>query len=492
VQVTQIKFGTDGWRGVIADGFTFENVRRVAQATADYWNSVEQVSSVSRPREGSSRMLGLRTTAIVGYDNRFLSETYAKLVCEVLAANGIKALYPAVAVPTPAVTFAVRDRKLCGAVMITASHNPPQFNGYKLKAEFAGPANPEYCQHVEERIDHSPIHSVRFEDGVGQGSIELYDPRPAHVAEVKKFVDLKKIRGAGLRVVADSMHGCGSRLLESVLAGPKCRVQTIRASRDPLFGGINPEPIGKNLGALCDAVKKSHAHIGLATDGDADRLGIVDNNGRYVSIQLVFAMLLLHLIRNRGCNSGLVVKSANCTVLIDRICREAGLQFVEVPVGFKYICEQMRQHDVLIGGEESGGIGFQGHIPERDGILANLMLLEMLAVTKKHVTQIVADVQSEFGASAYDRIDMWYPLEKRDKLIEALRTQPPQKLLGSPLARVNDSDGVKYIAKDDSWLMFRTSGTEPIIRIYSEATSAVRVRKLLEYGKDLAVKIAGH
>ena len=473
MQRTQIKFGTDGWRGVIADDFTFENVRRVAQATADYWNER------NLPKAG-----------IVGYDNRFLSETYARLVCEVLAANGIKALCPQEAVPTPAVTFAVRDRKLAGAVMITASHNPPQFNGYKLKAEFAGPADPEYCKQVEERVDRSPVRVVRFDDGVGQGSVELYDPRPAHVAEVKKFVDLKKIRSAGLRVVADSMHGCGGRLLESVLAGPKCRVQTIRASRDPLFGGINPEPIGKNLGALCGAVKKSRAHIGLATDGDADRLGIVDDKGRYVSIQLVIAMLLLHLIRNHGKKNGLVVKSTNCTVLVDRICRKHGLEFVEVPVGFKHICTEMRRHDVLIGAEESGGVGFQGHIPERDGILANLMLLEMLAVEKKKLSEISTRLQKEFGASAYDRIDMQYPLEKRNKLIEALRTQPPKDLLGSPLARVNDSDGVKYIAKDDSWLMFRTSGTEPIIRIYSEAASASQVRKLLDYGKHLALKIA--
>jgi alpha-D-glucose phosphate-specific phosphoglucomutase len=470
---TKIKFGTDGWRGVIAEDFTFENVRRVAQATADYWNERKL------PKAG-----------IVGYDNRFLSETYAKLVCEVLAGNGIRALYPEIAVPTPSVTYAVRDRKLAGAVMITASHNPPQFNGFKLKAEFAGPADPEYCKQVEDRVDQSPIRSLNFDDGVKNGTIELYDPRPVHIAAVKKIIDLKKIRGAGLRVVADSMYGCGSSLLENVLAGPKCRVQTIRATRDPLFGGISPEPTGKNLGALCDAVKKGRAHIGLATDGDADRLGIVDDKGRYVSIQLVFAMLLLHLIRNRGKARGLVVKSTNCTVLIDRICRAHKLKRVEVPVGFKHICAQMRKHDVLIGGEESGGIGFQGHIPERDGILANLMLLELLAVTKKRVTQIVADIQKEFGASVYDRIDMPYPLEKRDRLIQTLRTRPPKDLLGSPMAKVNDSDGVKYIAKDDSWLMFRTSGTEPIIRIYSEAATANRVKKLLECGKQLAKKVA--
>ena len=474
MQQTKIRFGTDGWRGVIADDFTFDSVRRVAQATADYWNS----------------LVGTHRAAIVGYDNRFLSETYAKLVCEVLAANGIKALYPPLAVPTPAVTFAVRDRKLCGAVMITASHNPPQFNGYKLKAHYAGPADPEICAQVEARVDRSPVRAMNFDDGVKSGDIEVYDPREAHVAAVKKIIDLKKIRAAKLGIVVDSMYGCGGNLLESLLEKSACRVETIRATRDPLFGGINPEPIGKNLGALCEAVKKTRAQIGLATDGDADRLGIVDDKAHYVSIQLVFAMLLLHLIRNRGEKTGLVVKSANCTVLIDRICRANGLKLSEVPVGFKYICEKMRETDVLIGGEESGGIGFQGHIPERDGMLANLMLLEMLTMTGKRLSEIARGLQKEFGASFYDRIDMRFPLEMREKFIETLRTQPPKFLLGVPMAQIKDFDGVKYICKDDSWLMFRTSGTEPIIRIYSEASTAARMQRLLEHGKALALKIA--
>ena len=470
---TKIKFGTDGWRGVIAEDFTFENVRRVAQATADYWNG-----------------RGLPKMAIVGYDNRFLSEIYAKLVCEVFAGNGITALYPPESVPTPSATLAVRDRKMAGAVMITASHNPPQFNGYKIKAEFAGPADPKICADVEAHVDRNPIRSVAFDDGVKAGTIEVYDPRPAHVVAVKKIVDLKRIRATSLRVAIDSMHGSGGRMLESILAGAKCRPATIRAERDPLFGGVNPEPNGKNLGALCAAVRKMHAHIGVATDGDADRLGIVDEKGRYVSIQIVFAMLLLHLLRHYRRTSGLVVKSANSSYLIDRICQRHGLKCVEVPVGFKHICAQMREHDVLIGGEESGGIGFQGHIPERDGILANLMLLEMLAVRKKGLTQIAVELQKEFGKSAYDRIDMHYQLEKRDRLIEILRRDPPQKLLGVPLAQMKDFDGVKYIARDDSWLMFRTSGTEPIIRIYAEASSLSGMAKLLAWGKSRALRIA--
>jgi phosphomannomutase len=455
---TKIKFGTDGWRGIIADDFTFENVRRVAQATADYWNAQQ-----------------LPKKAIVGYDNRFLSETFARLVCEVLAGNGIEAFYPPVAVPTPAVSYAVRDQKLCGAVMITASHNPPSFNGYKLKAEYAGPATPEMCSAVERLVGASPVKRG--------DNIQTYDPRPAHVAVIKQMIDLKAIKRAKLRIAIDSMHGCGSREIEKIVGGT-----TIRAERDPFFGGVNPEPNDKNLDALCVAVRKLRAHIGLATDGDADRLGIVDETGRYVSIQLVFAMLLLHLLRNRGERADIVVKSTNSSYLINRICEAAGIKCVEVPVGFKHICQQMREHDVLIGGEESGGIGFRGHIPERDGMVANLMMLELLAVSGKKLTRIIAEVQREFGASAYDRIDMRFPLERRQQFIESLGQKAPGRLLNSPLKEVNTSDGVKYIAADDSWLMFRTSGTEPIIRIYSEASSAAKVKKLLQLGKALAVK----
>lgn len=470
---TSIRFGTDGWRGVIADDFTFANVRRVAQATADYWKSQPVPCRV-----------------IVGYDNRFFSEVYARLVCEVLAANGFQTWYAAVATPTPAISYAVHERNLCGAVMITASHNPPRFNGYKLKADYAGSADPAVCRAIESRVDQNPVRSVEFAAAVQAGRIQIDDPRPAHLAAIKRQVDIKIIRRARLRVVIDSMHGCGGRLLETLLGKTAGCVTTIRATRDPLFGGVNPEPIGKNLGPLCAAVKQQRAHVGLATDGDADRLGIVDDRGRYVSIQLVFAVLVLHLVRNRRAVPGLVVKSTNGTVLIDRICQAHGLPFVEVPVGFKYICEQMRQTDVLVGGEESGGIGFRGHIPERDGLLACLMLLELLAGTGQTISQAITQAQQEFGRSVYDRVDIPYPLDQRDRLIATLRAAPPDQLLGVPVAEVRTADGVKYVCADGSWLMFRTSGTEPIVRIYSEAPTTTRLTRLLRHGQQLAQQVA--
>ena len=296
---TKIKFGTDGWRGIIADDFTFANVRRVAQATADYWNA--------QP---------LPKKTIVGYDNRFFSEVYARLVCEVLAANGFETMYAPEAVPTPAISFAVRDQKLCGAVMITASHNPPAFNGYKIKADFAGSATPEICAAIEARVDASPVKSVKFEDAV-----EIYDPRLAHVAFIKKMVDLKAIKRAKLRVVFDSMHGCGSRVLEKLAGGT-----TIRGERDVLFGGINPEPTSKNLGALMTAVKAQRAHIGLATDGDADRIAIVDERGEYITINDILLLIYWYMHEVRGERGG-VVRNLATTHLLDRLAAHFGASY---------------------------------------------------------------------------------------------------------------------------------------------------------------------
>jgi phosphomannomutase len=439
-----IKFGTDGWRGIIAGDFTFANVRRVAQGTADYWNS--------QP---------LPKRAIVGFDNRFQSETFGRIVAEVLSGNGITTYLPPIAVSTPTVACAIRDRKLCGGVMITASHNPPRFNGYKIKAHYAGSADTGISNAIEQLLDRSPIRS---DDKL----IKPYDPRPAYLDAISRFVDLKAIRKARLRVVTDAMHGSGGTMLADLFGATP-----IRANRDVLFGGIAPEPIERNLNALCAAVKTYRADVGLASDGDADRLGVVDERGRYVSVQIVHALLLLHLIRNRRAKLGMVVRAINSTMLIDQICRAHGLPLIEVPIGFRWACQKMREQDVIMAGEESGSFGFRGHVPERDGLLAALYLLEMLAMTGKSVSELAGDLQKEFGRVAYGRLDLPVRLEKME---------PPSDLLGVPITQVNKLDGVKYIAADDSWLMFRASGTEPITRIYCEATTESRVKRLLADG----------
>lgn len=444
-----IRFGTDGWRGVIADDFTFENVCRVAQATADYWNSQR-----------------LPRRAIVGFDNRFQSETFARRVAEVFSGNGITAYLTPVSVPTPALSFAIRDLQLCGGVMITASHNPPVFNGYKLKAQYAGSADAGLCTAVEHQLDRFPVRASRER-------IEPYNPCPAYRRAIAKLADLKRIRKAHLRIVTDSMHGSGGTLLAEMVGA-----KPIRAERDVLFGGVAPEPVERHLKPLCSAVRQQRADIGLATDGDADRLGVVDERGRYVSVQIVHALLLWHLLRHRRARPGLVVRAINSTVLVDRIAHAYGLEVAEVPVGFRWACQKMRQHDVLMAGEESGSFGFGGHIPERDGLLAALYLLECLAVTGKSVSRLAAELQREFGRSAYERVD----LRGRFVLREPLRD-----LLGVPVVRINELDGIKYIAADDSWLMVRASGTEPVTRIYCEAASRSRVRTLLEWGKRMLV-----
>jgi phosphomannomutase len=473
---SDIKFGTDGWRGVIADDFTFANVQRVAQALADYLVETH----------------GTARGVIVGYDNRFLSEVFAKRASEVLAANGLKVLYPPQSAPTPAVSFAVKDRGLCGGAMITASHNPPEFNGFKLKAHYGGSADPEICAQVEARVDRSPVRSVTFDDAVREKKIEIYDPRPAHVKAIKRHVDFRLIANSRLKVVADAMHGTAGSIFADTFARAQCRVSPFRAERDPLFGGMHPEPIGTYLAPLGAEVRRLRADVGFATDGDADRIGVVDERGRYVTIQVVFAMLLLHLLRNRK-QRGFVVKSSNSTVWVDRICKAYGLEWREVPVGFKYICEVMREKEreplerqVLIGGEESGGVGFRGHVPERDGLLAGLMLLELLAMEKRSVTKIARGIAKEFGPLVYDRVDIHYPVEQRLLLLEKLKREPPARLLRQPVREVKSFDGVKFIAANDSWLMLRASGTEPILRIYAEGKSAAEVRRLLELGQKLA------
>ena len=347
--------------------------------------------------------------------------------------------------------------------MNTASHHTPQLNGYKIKAHYAGSADAQLCADVEQQLDRTPVRS-------NEKLIKPYDPRPAYLGAICRFVDLNVIRKARLRVVTDSMYGCGGTMLADLLDATP-----IRANRDVLFGGIAPEPIERNLGALCAAVKTHRADVGLASDGDADRLGVVDERGRYVSVQIVHALLLLHLIRNRRAHPGFVVRAVNSTMLIDRICRAHGLPMTEVPIGFRWACQKMREEDVIMAGEESGSFGFRGHVPERDGLLAALYLLELLAMTGKSVTELAAELQAEFGRSAYGRLDLPVRFVKRE---------PPADLLGVPVVRVNELDGVKYIADDDSWLMFRASGTESITRIYSEAPTAKRVRELLEWGRE--------
>ncbi len=478
--MTQIKFGTDGWRAVIAEDFTFANVARVAQATSDFLKS-----EIRNPK---SEIFGRQPKAIVGFDRRFFSDGFAQCTAEVLAGNGFQVVLTPDPTPTPSVSFAVKDQRAVGGVMITASHNPPIFNGFKLKSHYGGSSDSETCKAVERFLDRNPVRTVRLADAVSAKQISIQDVRPAHYAALKKLVDFKLIAKSKLRFAHDALFGVGAGCFDDLLAGTTCKVTTLNGRHDPFFGGINPEPIEKNY-AASQAFLRKHPHdICLVTDGDADRVGGMDGRGRYLTAHILICLLLHHLIVNRK-GRGRVVKALTATSMVDKMCAAYGLQLVETGVGFKYICAEMLKGDVLLGAEESGGIGFANHIPERDGLAAGLMLLELLATERVSVNELIANLEKQFGPHLYDRVDIHFPLEKRPALMEFLKNNPPGKLLRSPVADVKTFDGVKYVAQDTSWLMLRGSGTEPVLRIYAESKSESDVRKLLKLGVELTRRV---
>jgi len=469
-----IKFGTDGWRAIIAEEFTFANVERVSQATADYW--------------AANPIAGTEKKVIVGYDRRFLSDEFGQRAAEVLAGNGFEVVLTPEPTPTPSVSFAVKQQRAIGGVMITASHNPPMFNGFKLKSDYGGSSEPSTCQAVESFVDRNSVKSTTLAEARNDNRITIQDVRPAHFAALKKLVDFKLIAKSKLRFAHDALFGVGAGCFEQLLAGTTCNVTTLNAKHDVLFGGINPEPIEKNYAKSAAFLKKHPHDICLVTDGDADRVGGMDGRGKYLSTHQLICLLLRHFVVNRK-GRGRVVKALTTSSMVDKMCAKYGLELTETGVGFKYIAAEMLKGGVLLGAEESGGIGFPGHIPERDGIAAGMMLLEMLATERVSVNKLIAGLEKEFGPHRYGRIDTHFPLEKRGALMEFLKTKPPEKLLRSPLSNMKTYDGVKFIAQDTSWLMLRGSGTEPILRIYAESKTDTDVKKLLKLGVELTRKV---
>lgn len=472
--MTPIKFGTDGWRAIIAEDFTFENLDRVSQATANYWKN--------NPPEGTKPWI------VVGYDRRFLSDQFARRTAEVLAGNGFGVILTDQPTSTPAVSFAVRAHQAVGGIMITASHNPPIFNGFKLKAFFGGSADPSICQAVEAQLDQCPVRSLPFDRAVADKKIQVKDVRPAHFQAVKRQVDFQLIANSKLSFAHEALFGVGAGCFDALLAGTTCRVTTLNGQHDPLFGGINPEPIAANYGASSAYLKRHPHDICLVTDGDADRVGGMDGKGNPLTTHELICILLEHFIVHRKAR-GRVIKALTTTSMVDKICAAHGLPLVETGVGFKYICAEMLKGDFLLGFEESGGIGFPGHIPERDGILAGMMLLEVLATERMSINKLLKRLAREYGPHAYARIDTRFPLQKRHHLMEHCKNNPPARLLKSPLAQVKSYDGVKFVAQDGSWLMLRGSGTEPILRIYAEAKSNADAQRLLKLGVALTQQI---
>jgi alpha-D-glucose phosphate-specific phosphoglucomutase len=470
-----IKFGTDGWRAVISETFTFANLRLVAQAIADF---------VLEENGGSPSI-------VIGFDTRFLSDRYAAEVARVMAANGIQTWLARADTPTPAVSYAVVNKKATAGVMITASHNAPRYNGVKLKAGFGGSANPTQNKRVEYFLDrnlataHGP-NLMELEQALRAGIIQKFDPSWAYYEHLSTLVNLDIITSAELRVVADGMFGTGRGIIGEVLARGRTKVHNIRHEMNPGFGGIHPEPIAKHLGMLMSTIQAGHWDVGLATDGDADRIGAVDAKGDFVDPQRIFALVLRYLLVKRGLR-GRVVRTVSTTRMVDRLARRYDLPLIETPVGFNHIADEMLKNDVLMGGEESGGMSVQGHIPEGDGVLMGLLLLEVMADAGQPLHKLIDDLLADVGPAQYARTDMRLnrPVTK-DAMVQMLVDCAPEAISGVAVEDIQTTDGVKYYLADGSWLLIRPSGTEPVLRVYAEAPDDDRVAALLAYGEEVA------
>ncbi|MEX0801154.1 MAG: phosphoglucomutase/phosphomannomutase family protein [Dehalococcoidia bacterium] len=465
-----IRFGTDGWRAVIGDEFTFANVRACAQATALY---VKRAGLAAR---------GL----VVGYDTRFASEDFAAAVAEVLAANGVPVYLCDRPAPTPVVGYSILDREAGGSVVITASHNPAQYSGFKVRTEYAGSAPPEILSQIEALIrpgEEPP--RLPLKEAKAKGLVETFDPRRAYLKHLSTLVDLGELRSAGLRVAVDSMHGAGAGYVRALLAGGKTRVHEIRSARNPSFPRMhNPEPIARNLGPLREAVKRGGAQVGLATDGDADRLGVIDGQGRFVNQLQTFALLAYYLLEVRGLR-GPMVKSVTTTGMVPKLGKLYGVPVHETAVGFKYLGPKMRESDAIIAGEESGGYAFRGHLPERDGILSGLYFLDLMARRRKEVPALIAELFDKVGPHYYDRIDIEMSAPERAEVEPRLDSLRPESIAGLAITNVDRTDGLRFTLGDGAWALIRLSGTEPLMRIYTEVPREELVPAVLRECREL-------
>jgi phosphomannomutase len=468
-----IKFGTDGWRGIIADDFTFENVRIAAAAIGNYLL-----------REG-----GQEKGAAIGYDTRFGSQAFAAAVAEVLAGAGIPVLLSDRITPTPALSYGVREHGCAGGVMITSSHNPFQWNGVKYKAFYGGSGRPAIITTIEKELG-KPL--ARAEKPAKISEVDFVSP---YVQAIRAFANLEAIRTSGLKFAVDCMHGAGRGILSDIFKELNVDHIEIRAEHNPLFPGINPEPIEPHIRALGEATVAHRCAAGFATDGDADRIGAVDEHGNFVDPHKIFSILLEWLLKAKGWPGG-VTRAFNTTGMLDRIAAKHGRKLYEHGIGFKYVCDLMLEEEILIGGEESGGIGIQKHLPERDGLLNALLLATVMSEEKKTLGELVAALQAQYGEHQYGRIDLHIADNLKNATIAKAKAGV-KVFAGMEVERVSTLDGIKFFVKNpeaagkpnaaESWLLLRASGTEPLLRIYSEACSKESVDKLLEAGRQFAM-----
>jgi phosphomannomutase len=458
----QIKFGTDGWRAVIADDFTFANLERVALATARYFRGHRKI----------------RNGVVIGYDARFMSREFAEKVAETMANAGIPVKLADSLVSTPMISLLTKLENAAGGIVITASHNPAKWNGFKIKGDFGGPAHPEMIAKVERelarvlKLKKIPAGKYTLAQLQAKKKIVPISMRQRYLDDLALKIDLGKIRSSGVKILYDAMHGAGQGVLPLVVSG----VTQMRSDYNPSFGGANPEPLAQNLQELMRRVREEHFDIGIATDGDADRIGAVDEQGNFVDSHRIFALLLKYLVEQKGLR-GEVVKTLSVTEMVDKQCARYGLTLHETAVGFKHVCRLMTERDILIGGEESGGLGVKIHIPERDGIFLGLLLCEMMAVRGKSLGALVQELIDELGPHEFRRIDLHVTEKEKTALMKRF-AGTVREIGGHPVIARKDVDGHKLFV-DGGWLLLRASGTEPLIRIYAEADSLAKVDMLL-------------
>ena len=464
-----IKFGTDGWRAIIADSFTFENVRIIAQAMSDYLIS-----------EGNAD-----SGIAISFDTRFLSDKFARTLAEVFSSNAIPVYLSDRSTPTPVLSFAVKRMKLAGGIMVTASHNPYFYNGVKFKANYGGPAMSELTGKIENWLYKN---KAKHDSALIQKKVSVVDLFPDYADHIVKYINWTNVNALHQTIVFDAMNAAGSGYLNRLLNNVPIELKQIHQKSHPTFDGRLPEPILKNLGDLHRAVKEQSAIAGFATDGDADRFGVLDENGNFVELHDLMPLLFSHLVETRGWR-GNVVRTTSMNDTIDKMAAEHDRQVTEVPVGFKHVCEQMLNTDVLIGGEESGGFGYKNHIPERDGLLSILLILEMMGARQKPLSEMVRELRRKYGPFCYGRIDKHFDLKVLQHNLHLLSEMPPEKIGSFTVDNVSLIDGIKFYFVENSWMLIRVSQTEPLARIYVGSDENETVNRLLEEGVALMTRM---
>ena len=470
-----IKFGTSGWRAIVAEDFTVQNIRIVSQGIAQY---------LRQQKIGQQGIL-------IGYDARFLGERFARVVAEVMAAHGIPCLLCDRDTPTPTISYHVINRKLAGGINISASHNPPEWNGIKFTPDWGGAALPETTKAIELRIlpllhDAEYIKWSTWECAQRDGMIRYFDPQPDYLKSLEHHVDRDRIRNGRIRIIFDPLFGTTRNYLDEFLREAGAKMAVLHHWRDPYFGGFRPEPTDETLQELKDTVVREGAHLGLATDGDGGRFGVVDADGTFIQANYILAVLLDYLIKSRQW-TGAVARSVATTHLIDAVAAHHGLTVYETPVGFKFIGELLAKGEIVFGGEESAGLSIKGHVPEKDGILAGALVAEMVAFTGKTIQALLEDLFNRVGVLYSSRQDLTID-ESMQEQVKQIIDHPPTTFAGTEVTQVNKLDGCKLLLSDGGWYLIRPSGTEPIVRCYGEANTPERLKEIMQAGRELLEK----